>query len=78
MSEARSAESNRELVDELRKHIKGDVCSQFDPDYHREVRKVWNARLYKKRPLLYAYVQRQDDISGILKFCKKHKVSIDN
>ena len=76
MSEARSAEIKRELVDELRKLIKGDVCSQFDPDYHREVRKVWNARLYKKKPLLYAYVQCQDDISGTLKFCKKHKLPL--
>jgi FAD/FMN-containing dehydrogenase len=75
MSEAMGAESDKELVEELRKLIKGDVCSQFDPDYHREVRGIWNARLYEKKPLLYAYVQRREDISGTLKFCKKHKVS---
>ncbi len=77
MSEARSAESDRELVAELRKLIKGDICSQFDPDYSREVRKVWNARLYEKKPLLYVNVECQDDISETLEFCKRHKVAIE-
>ena len=77
MSEARSAESDRELVAELRKLIKGDICSQFDPDYSREVRKVWNARLYEKKPLLYVNVECQDDISETLEFCKRRKVAIE-
>lgn len=78
MSEAKGAKSEKELVAELRQLIKGDICSQFDPDYHREVRKAWNARLYEKKPLLFVYVECQDDILETLKFCKSHKVESIN
>ena len=71
------AESKSELVAELRKLVKGDVCSQFDPDYQRELRKVWNARLYEKRPLLFVNVECENDIAETLKFCRRHKVSSD-
>ena len=53
------------------------IRSLFDPDYHREVRKVWDARLYEKRPLLLVNVDCENDIVETLKFCKTHKVPID-
>lgn len=71
------SEVGSELVAELRKLVKCDVCSQYDPDYHREVRKVWNARLYEKRPLLFVNVECENDIVETLKFCKMHKVPIN-
>lgn len=71
------AEAKSEVVAELRKLVEGDVCSQFDPDYQRELRKVWNARLYEKRPLLFVKVECENDIVETLKFCTRHKVSSD-
>lgn len=72
---ARASDSEiTEMVKELRKVIKGDICNQFHPNYQKEVKSVWNARLHDKKPLMFVNAECPSDILETLKFCKSNKV----
>lgn len=66
--------SNSELVSELGRMVHGEVIDVNHPDYNKQVKRVWNARLFNKKPLMFVMVESQNDISQTLSFCKKNKV----
>ena len=65
------------FASELAQMIEGDVCNSEHPDYETEAKRVWNACLYVKKPLLFVKVANENDILETLKFCTKNKVLYD-
>ncbi|XP_031567546.1 FAD-linked oxidoreductase DDB_G0289697-like [Actinia tenebrosa] len=61
----------------LKKSIQGKIVEPSDgKKYDNEIKKVWNACLYDKRPLAFVKVKGKDDVAKTVKFCVRKQLDL--
>lgn len=61
----------------LKKEIQGKIVEPSNGSkYDNQIKSVWNACLYNKRPLAFVKVKGKGDVAKTIKFCVDNKVSL--
>src|SRR5512147_1972145 len=68
------ASLNNGAIEELRRHVKGQIVLPGDPKYD-EVRKIWNAMI-NRRPAVIVQCKGPDDVPHAIQYARQHELEI--